>query len=183
MMGSFFRKLSRSDSRKEKKNASVQGGVKNEEEVLESVRIPQCSSSPCDDQEDETQQQQFDDAEYLQRRRQHRQDEERARREREHRNRLIEGQKNREETASSRNQFTKQQRVRYYHKISDQRIDEAVVVGVHYDDGPDKPYYTIKYNRPQDGSTMEKQTTEDRLEEVEFDEQKTWAILDATKKQ
>lgn len=204
MLGSLFRKIARSDcsgstgsssssnTRKKTKNSSAKGDTTNQKEELESgsVSLPQCASSPplSGDQEDETQQQQqtqFEhDAGNLQGGQQHRQDEEDdpERRETEHRNRLLEGQKNREQKASARNQYTKQQRVRYYHKISDQWIGEAVIVGVHYDDGPDKPYYTIKYNRPEDGSTMEKQTTDDRLEEVEFDEQKTWAILDATKK-
>lgn len=36
--------------------------------------------------------------------------------------------------------FAKKQRVSYYVKADDIWID-AVVVGVHFDDGPDKPYY------------------------------------------
>jgi hypothetical protein len=38
------------------------------------------------------------------------------------------------------NQFAKKQRVLYHSKIDDKLID-AVVVGVHFDDGPDRPYY------------------------------------------
>ena len=203
MMGSLFRKLSGSDNsstsstsrswRKKTKNAPAPGDVEDEEHKLESdnVPVPQCAAASLpklsDDPEDEAQQQQQQpqlahDVDTLRQRQQHRQEEDRERRETEHRNRLIEGQKDREQKASALNQYTKQQRVRYFHKTSDQWIDEAIVVGVHYDDGPDKPYYTIKYSRPEDEATIEKQTTEDRLEEVEFDEEKTWAILDSTKK-
>ena len=196
MMGGLFRKLARSDCTSSSSSSSGSISSSNRRKKTKdtlaqeggSVSVPQCASSPppSDDQEDETHQQQqpqFEhEAENLQGRQQRLQDEDRERRETEHWQRLIEGQKKREQNASARNQYVKQQRVRYYHKTSDQWIDEAVVVGVHYDDGPDKPYYTIKYNLPEDGSTMEKQTTEDRLEEVEFDEQKTWEILDVTKK-
>jgi len=95
---------------------------------------------------------------------------------------LLEGQQEREQKASELDQFAKQQRVRYYHKLSDQWIEDAVVEGVHHDDGPEKPYYTIRYVRPEDGAKMEKQTTEDRLEGMEFDPEKTWEILEAKTK-
>lgn len=101
------------------------------------------------------------------------------RREMEYKNRLIQGQREREAKASSIRQYAKQQRVRYFHKLSDQWIEDVVIEGVHYDDGPDKPYYTIKYIRPDDGIVLEKQTTDDRLEAADFDEHKTWAILES----
>lgn len=52
----------------------------------------------------------------------------------------LETQKEKEEEAETRGAFIKQQRVKYHHKASDAYYD-AVVVGVHFDDGPDRPYY------------------------------------------
>lgn len=52
----------------------------------------------------------------------------------------LEAQKKAEELAESKGVFAKKQRVRYHNK-SNNTISDAVVVGVHYDDGPDKPYY------------------------------------------
>lgn len=103
-----------------------------------------------------------------------------------HRQRVLEGQVERESKARQSGIFVKNQRVRYFHKASQQWIDDAHVVGVHHDDGADRPYYTIQYrNRPDDSSSvddppqppMEKQTTHDRLEAAEWDEEKTWSIL------
>lgn len=45
-----------------------------------------------------------------------------------------------EQKAEKINQFAKQQRVLYHYKAEDKWFD-AVIVGVHLDDGPDKPYY------------------------------------------
>ena len=44
-----------------------------------------------------------------------------------------------------RNQFVKWQRVLYHSKIDDNLMIDAVVVGVHFDDGPDQPYYVSMY--------------------------------------
>ena len=83
--------------------------------------------------------------------------------------------------------FAKKQRVRYLNKMTN-AVCDAVVVGVHYDDGPDKPYYTIKYKKQceetlDDGSKkttvreVEKQTNPDRLSRVPWDEDKSWKVL------
>ena len=45
-----------------------------------------------------------------------------------------------EQRAEKVNQYVKKQRVLYYSKLEDKWID-AIVVGVHFDDGPDRPYY------------------------------------------
>lgn len=57
-----------------------------------------------------------------------------------HRFQRLQTQHELEKKAEEMNQFAKWQRVLYYSKIDDMMI-EAVVVGVHFDDGPDKPYY------------------------------------------
>lgn len=80
-----------------------------------------------------------------------------------------------ETQALARNSFCKNQRVHYWHKASRQRY-EAVIVDVHLDDGVDRPYFTVRY-RTGDGDTMEKQTTNDRLSYVGFDEAKTYQII------
>jgi prolyl oligopeptidase PreP (S9A serine peptidase family) len=85
--------------------------------------------------------------------------------------------------------FAKKQRVRYHNKRTNSVCD-AVVVGVHYDDGPNNPYYTIKYKAQyetgevlDDGSKkatiieVEKQTTPDRLSRVPWDEDAAWKVL------
>lgn len=85
-----------------------------------------------------------------------------------------------ERAAETRGTFAKRQRVQYLHKQTNTNYD-AVIQGVHLDDGPDRPYYTIKYKRPEtifeeDGSEreeiieIEKQTTPDRLRRVVWDE-------------
>eukprot|EP00978_Attheya_sp_CCMP212_P002670 scaffold5469_cov54-Attheya_sp.AAC.2 len=90
----------------------------------------------------------------------------------------LETQKEKEEEAETRGAFIKQQRVKYHHKASDAYYD-AVIIGVHFDDGPDRPYYTIKYKKPEtdengaeraDFLEIEKQTTVDRLERVKWNE-------------
>lgn len=90
---------------------------------------------------------------------------------------LLESQRDLEREALSGCRFAKLQRVRYYHKMSDTWINGAHIVGVHYDDGPDKPYYTIQYN--DDCRKVEKQTTVDRLKPSSWEEDKTWEILSA----
>eukprot|EP00977_Amphora_coffeiformis_P015029 scaffold4298_cov183-Amphora_coffeaeformis.AAC.6 len=86
----------------------------------------------------------------------------------------MELQKVQETQALGRDSFCKNQRVGYLHKASGRQY-EAVVVGVHLDDGIDRPYFTIRYyksdaNPPE---MIEKQTTRDRLSHVSFDEAKT----------
>lgn len=76
--------------------------------------------------------------------------------------------------ALARDSFCKNQRVRYLHKASGKHF-EAVILAVHFDDGVDRPYYTIRYAR--DDETIEKQTTSDRLSYVAFDEDKTYEII------
>lgn len=56
------------------------------------------------------------------------------------RKRRLDYQRKMEAEAESRGAFAKKQRVRYHNKLQD-RWDDAIVVGVHHDDGPDKPYY------------------------------------------
>lgn len=85
------------------------------------------------------------------------------------------------------NFYAKRQRVRYHNKATNSVCD-AYIVGVHYDDGPNHPYYTIKYKRQceeilQDGSKrtvvreVEKQTNPDRLSRVPWDENAAWKVL------
>jgi len=98
---------------------------------------------------------------------------------------LVEGQYQREQTALAQDSFCKLQRVQYYHKHTDSWIggsedDDVVIVGVHHDDGHDKPYYTIQYHVTEDTGErrlVEKQTTGDRLRTVPWNAQKTWNIL------
>jgi hypothetical protein len=74
--------------------------------------------------------------------------------------------------------FVEDQRVRYFCKATAIWFD-ALVVCVHSDDGPDRPYYTIRFWRTdvvndEDGHEsallrmVEKQTTPDRLERVKL---------------
>jgi prolyl oligopeptidase PreP (S9A serine peptidase family) len=83
--------------------------------------------------------------------------------------------------------FAKKQRVRYLNKTTNSVCD-AVVVGVHLDDGPNNPYYTIKFKKQceeilGDGSKkttiieVEKQTNPDRLSRVPWDEDAAWKVL------
>ena len=86
----------------------------------------------------------------------------------------LQAQKVQEIKALARNSFCKNQRVKYLHKASGRQY-EAVVSDVHFDDGIDRPYFTIRYNNAQE--MIEKQTTSDRLSYVGFDEAKTYQII------
>lgn len=86
----------------------------------------------------------------------------------------LQEQKVAEIQALARNSFCENQRVRYLHKASGRHF-EAVIVAVHLDDGVDRPYFTVKYSREEE--TIEKQTTNDRLSYVAFDEDKTYEIV------
>lgn len=72
------------------------------------------------------------------------------------------------------------QRVAYFHKASDTWMNDTYIVGVHHDDGEDKPYYTIRYKKPDSEEPIEKQTTHDRLNYAPWDSEQTWAILSKT---
>jgi hypothetical protein len=95
---------------------------------------------------------------------------------------MLEGQRKREEEAALISQLAKNQRVRYYHKCS-RTWFEAHVVAVHFDDGVDEPYYTIRYSeslapfRTCSQGLQERQTTTDRLEVVDWDDEKSWSVL------
>ncbi len=54
--------------------------------------------------------------------------------------RRLDAQKKAEDDAEARGVFAKKQRVRYHNKTTD-TVCDAVVVGVHFDDGPEQPYY------------------------------------------
>lgn len=60
-------------------------------------------------------------------------------------NRMLEAQKEEEERAAKYGKFAKKQRVSYHHRANDTYYD-AVIVGVHLDDGPDKPYYVSDFS-------------------------------------
>lgn len=100
---------------------------------------------------------------------------------------LLKAQFEDESNAMDHGHFCKRQRVMYHHRSKD-AFYEAVIVGVHYDDGPNKPYYTIRYKTTEtltdeQGKTfsqemdVEKQTTPDRLSQLPWDEEKTWLII------
>lgn len=59
------------------------------------------------------------------------------------------------------NKYSKNDPTVYFHKASGTNFD-AKIVGVHFDDDPENPYYTIQYTAS-DGERVERQTTEDRL--------------------
>ena len=69
-----------------------------------------------------------------------RQEEEEAQRKLRQKKREEEMQIKLELEAERKGLFAKKQNVMYYHKLSDTTY-YAQVVGVHFDDGPDKPYY------------------------------------------
>lgn len=103
------------------------------------------------------------------------------------RKRRLDAQQKAETEAESRGAFCKKQRVKYHNKLLG-KWDDAVIVGVHYDDGPDKPYYTIRYQKEEadtdeDGNAetkwvnVEKQTTSERLLRVPFDPDASWELL------
>lgn len=60
------------------------------------------------------------------------------------RKRRLDAQQKAEAEAESRGAFAKKQRVKYHNKHQG-RWDDAVIIGVHHDDGPDKPYYVRLY--------------------------------------
>lgn len=95
---------------------------------------------------------------------------------------LLQGQKSREIEALAKGDFCKHQRARYLHKASQSWFDDSYVVGVHYDDGIDRPYYTIVYRPNPIEEPVEKQTTRDRLDYVPWDEKKTREILSQKKR-
>ncbi|KAL3793668.1 hypothetical protein HJC23_010240 [Cyclotella cryptica] len=99
----------------------------------------------------------------------------------------LDAQKKAEEVAASRGVFAKNQRVQYHNKLTN-AVSDAVIIGVHLDDGPDDPYYTKRYKKQQevvqdDGSPsvriveVEKQTNPDRLSRVEWNAEKSWELL------
>lgn len=103
----------------------------------------------------------------------------------EHKKSILLSQKEREIQAAGETavgSFIKNQRVRYFHKLSETWMNDAFIAGVHHDDGVDQPYYTIRYTKPDTGESIEKQTTHDRLEYAEWDEEKTWRIISCKKK-
>jgi hypothetical protein len=101
---------------------------------------------------------------------------------------IIEQQRKREEVANASNAFVANQQVLYLFKATETWYD-ATIAGVHFDDGPDRPYYTIRFWRneieyDEDHCVesavrriVEKQTTPDRLRRVDFDPEQTWRIL------
>jgi hypothetical protein len=92
---------------------------------------------------------------------------------------LLQGQRDREESARQSGELVMNQRVRYLkNKAKGTVIDKVHVVGVHSDH---EPYYTIQYRNDNDNdeSLVEKQTTRDRLETVEWDDELSWEILSA----
>ena len=88
----------------------------------------------------------------------------------------MEAQKVQETLALASNSFCKNQRVMYLHKASGRHY-EAVIADVHFDDGLDRPYFTVRYASGNPPETIEKQTTSDRLSYVAFDEAKTYEII------
>mmetsp|Transcript_3742 Transcript_3742/g.8316 ORF Transcript_3742/g.8316 Transcript_3742/m.8316 type:complete len:156 (-) Transcript_3742:362-829(-) len=101
--------------------------------------------------------------------------------------RRLDAQKKAEEDAEARGVFAKKQRVRYHNKSTDV-ICDAIVVGVHFDDGLEHPYYTIKHKKQieeelEDGCKkvdiveVEKQTNPDRLQRVPWDDELSWKVL------
>ena len=52
----------------------------------------------------------------------------------------LDAQKKAEEAAASQGVFVKNQRVQYLNKLTNS-VSDAVIIGVHFDDGPDDPYY------------------------------------------
>jgi hypothetical protein len=61
---------------------------------------------------------------------------------------LLRLQQSRETRAFARNDFCQNQRVRYYLKSTNTWYEDAYIVGIHYDDDPERPYYTIIYQQP-----------------------------------
>mmetsp|Transcript_22662 Transcript_22662/g.33460 ORF Transcript_22662/g.33460 Transcript_22662/m.33460 type:complete len:214 (-) Transcript_22662:65-706(-) len=84
--------------------------------------------------------------------------------------------------------FVKGQHVQYDCKISKKWCD-ATVIGVHFDDGPDEPYYTIQLRRPKyrpestGFETIEKQTTGSRLRNFDEGEKQNFVGTQSKMKQ
>jgi len=57
---------------------------------------------------------------------------------------LLKAQLEAEELAEKNGKYAKRQRVSYHHKMTGTHYD-AIIVGVHLDDGPDKPYYVSDF--------------------------------------
>ena len=67
--------------------------------------------------------------------------------------------------ALNRGQFAKKQKAEYNDRVvSNDTWVPCVIVGVHLDDGPDKPYYTIEFFRK--GEKIEKQTMSERVRRI-----------------
>eukprot|EP00594_Rhizosolenia_setigera_P008644 CAMPEP_0178968540 /NCGR_PEP_ID=MMETSP0789-20121207/18328_1 /TAXON_ID=3005 /ORGANISM="Rhizosolenia setigera, Strain CCMP 1694" /LENGTH=152 /DNA_ID=CAMNT_0020654515 /DNA_START=67 /DNA_END=525 /DNA_ORIENTATION=- len=92
-----------------------------------------------------------------------------------------------ERSAESLGVLAKKQVVQYNNKSTGTK-HKAFIIDTHLDDGPDKPYYTIKYQKVQtvkdesnnDQSQLievEKQTDGDRLKRVIWDEDEAWAAI------
>lgn len=56
---------------------------------------------------------------------------------------MLTAQKEEEDRSRKIGQFAKKQRVSYHHRGTNKQYD-AFIVGVHLDDGPDKPYYVSR---------------------------------------
>jgi hypothetical protein len=52
------------------------------------------------------------------------------------------------------------------------------VVGVHFNDGPDKPYYTLHFVISYSKVLVEKQTNADRVKDMPWNEGKTWPSIE-----
>jgi hypothetical protein len=56
---------------------------------------------------------------------------------------MLRTQKEEEDRARNIGQYAKKQRVSYHHRGSNKQYD-AIIVGVHFDDGPTNPYYVSR---------------------------------------
>lgn len=92
-----------------------------------------------------------------------------------------------ERTAETHGVFAKKQRVEYFNQ-STATCHPAIILDVHLDDGPHRPYYTIKYLKPlryinDHGIEMEticeveKQTERTQLTRVVWDDDAAWEAL------
>lgn len=98
---------------------------------------------------------------------------------------LLRSQFEQERDAEAKGVLAKKQRVEYKNQ-STGVSHPAVVLDVHLDDGPDKPYYTIKYKKPLEDDAgaqshlvaeVEKQTDPERLKRVVWDEEAAFAAI------
>ena len=63
-------------------------------------------------------------------------------------------QREEEDRAEARGMFAKKQMAEYNDRVvSEDTWVACKIVGVHLDDGPEKPYYTIQFKRTRDGET------------------------------